>query len=550
MTSSNQQTLEHSRNLRARTDALAAVEEQSVTPTGVVHYNSRGRVLVVGGEQAQWFAARLEEPLHAELLLTDGAEEPGVPTTSLGGRPLRIDGHLGAFRIELGEHGKHSHQLIQADLVVDFGATPLIERDLPPPGYWHFGCEPQDLDAAMLALDGMTGTFEKPRYFDYDPSICAHSRAGQAGCRRCIDSCPADAIISIGEQVEVNPNLCQGGGICATVCPSGAMRYAYPSPADTATRIRTLLTRYRDAGGSHPMMLFVAEGDAVDMPAIPPNVLLVPLEELASAGHELWLAAIAWGAECVLLADGGSVPPKARHALDDQIAMTHGLLQGLGYPTTLLRSIQLDNAPAECTPSGALPTIATFGSDYPKRQLANLAIEHLIEQVVNPPARIPLTGDAPYGRVLVDTEQCTLCMACTSVCPAGALSAGGDSPQLILHEPNCVQCGICANACPEDAITLEAGWLTDPEQRRKPVVLHEEPPFCCIGCGKPFATRRVIDNILDKLADHAMFQSDRARRRLQMCEDCRVVDAVQDEDAMDQGLFGVTKASEKSNRPS
>ena len=29
-----------------------------------------------------------------------------------------------------------------------------------------------------------------------------------------------------------------------------------------------------------------------------------------------------------------------------------------------------------------------------------------------------------------------------------------------------------------------------------------------------------------------MFQSERAKRRLQMCEDCRVVDAVQDADAM------------------
>ena len=33
-----------------------------------------------------------------------------------------------------------------------------------------------------------------------------------------------------------------------------------------------------------------------------------------------------------------------------------------------------------------------------------------------------------------------------------------------------------------------------------------------------------------------MFASERARRRLQMCEDCRVVDAVQDSEAMQAGL--------------
>ena len=47
----------------------------------------------------------------------------------------------------------------------------------------------------------------------------------------------------------------------------------------------------------------------------------------------------------------------------------------------------------------------------------------------------------------------------------------------------------------------------------------------------------MIDNILDKLSGHAMFQSDRARQRLQMCEDCRVIDAVQDAEAMQSGLL-------------
>lgn len=531
-----QATLDQTRNARARSAAQATAERVAIHPTGVVKYESRGRVVVIGGQESQWLATRLQAPLRAEVILTDDSDETGVPATAIAGRALRIEGHLGAFTLDLGEPGKHNHQRIHADLVVDLSAEPRIARELPPPGYWHFGCEAPDLDAACLVLDGMVGTFEKPRYFNYDPDICAHARSGQSGCRRCIDACPAEAIISIGERVEVNPNLCQGGGICATVCPTGAMRYAYPGPGDTAERLRLMLRAYSEAGGTDPVVMFAAESDAAALPATPANVLLLVVEELASVGHELWLAAIAWGAGCVMLADSGSVPDRARTALAEQIALCHGLLEGLGYDPAALQAVDTREMPAQCTAVAGLPDAARFAATDDKRQLATLALDHLWEASVSRTQSFPLPPRSPYGRIAVDSDRCTLCMSCTSVCPALALSAGDDVPRLVFHESNCVQCGICANACPESAISLRPRLLADPAQRRLPATLHEEPPFCCVQCGKAFATRRVVGNILEKLAGHAMFQTDRARRRLQMCEDCRVVDAVQDSEAMQSGI--------------
>jgi hypothetical protein len=55
-------------------------------------------------------------------------------------------------------------------------------------------------------------------------------------------------------------------------------------------------------------------------------------------------------------------------------------------------------------------------------------------------------------------------------------------------------------------------------------LLHEEQPACCISCGKPFATKSMLKVMAKKLEDHWMFQSDADRRRLEMCEDCRVKD--------------------------
>ena len=57
-------------------------------------------------------------------------------------------------------------------------------------------------------------------------------------------------------------------------------------------------------------------------------------------------------------------------------------------------------------------------------------------------------------------------------------------------------------------------------------------PFACIACGKLFAPTSVIRKMQDKLKDHYMFAGDRALERLKMCEDCRVVDIVEDPEAM------------------
>ena len=150
-----------------------------------------------------------------------------------------------------------------------------------------------------------------------------------------------------------------------------------------------------------------------------------------------------------------------------------------------------------------------------------------------------LSAGAPFGTADVDAHACTLCFSCVSACPGKALQTGGEGvPQLLFIEENCLQCGMCTRTCPEDALWITPRLIFDAESRSRKRKLHEEPPFLCTSCGKPFATRSVIDNMLNKLKGHHMFQSERARRRLTLCEDCRVIDIVQDPDALNGGLDG------------
>ncbi len=71
---SNAITAQNELNAKARAEANAAVEGLAVKPTARVEYRSRGRVAVIGGEEAMEFAPRLEAPLHPQVVLLQGAE--------------------------------------------------------------------------------------------------------------------------------------------------------------------------------------------------------------------------------------------------------------------------------------------------------------------------------------------------------------------------------------------------------------------------------------------------------------------------------------------
>jgi ferredoxin len=157
--------------------------------------------------------------------------------------------------------------------------------------------------------------------------------------------------------------------------------------------------------------------------------------------------------------------------------------------------------------------------------LTRFALRELHAGAPVPADVVPLPAGAPFGQVAVDTHGCTLCLACTMVCPTGALTASQDRPALSFTEDSCVQCGLCRTTCPEQVISL-VPRLDFREEARRAVLLKEEEPYHCLRCGKPFGTRASIERIIEKLSasKHWMFAgSAAALDRMRMCGDCRVI---------------------------
>src|SRR5205814_10068141 len=146
----------------------------------------------------------------------------------------------------------------------------------------------------------------------------------------------------------------------------------------------------------------------------------------------------------------------------------------------------------------AVPRPASFLPLGEKRSLMRLALRELHRAAPNPIETIALPDQAPFGAVEIDVGGCTLCLACVSACPTGALGDDPERPMLRFTENACVQCGLCKATCPEKVITLMP-QLDFGAATARAHVLKEEEPFACISCGKTFGVKSTIERITAKL---------------------------------------------------
>jgi ferredoxin len=313
---------------------------------------------------------------------------------------------------------------------------------------------------------------------------CLALSAPLAGCSRCADICPTDAIDPLS--LTVAPERCLGCGRCVAVCPTEAITLpdAIPAPAADIECGR-VGARDRAEGASQAACLGALSEAAL-------------LEAVAALDDDVRLIDRGWCASCPA---GGNPAPWAAavEAANSTLAsLSRHRVRVVTRPTPERRAMSL---PERLEERGAARRglfrrmTAPALQPTPRRGRGPIAPRAVLRRHA---AIARLAGQAEVPAALFPdvaiSDACRNSLVCAAACPTGALSRASEAGGIDFVASACIACGACESACPEGALTLSArgtGSLLD-----RQVALRRVESATCRRCGSRFATEAGDDSCL------------------------------------------------------
>lgn len=519
--------------------ALAVLNEPLPRPSAFVSYDIRRCMLLVGPTAP---VCEIAKKLRHNFNVVAAIDGPWPQTRLVGvrivnARRVSVSGYLGRFTatgtdddgktVDLA--GRSSNDDGCFDLVIDLSPTPLLDQALPPLGYLRLA-DTGEFEVALDNLLALSGDVRKPKYFHFAPEHCVHRRQQVPGCDRCLDVCPTGAISSGELTVKVDPYLCRGCGSCSAVCPTGALTYSDPPTEKIIDRLARALRAYFSAGGIDPWIGFhAADREPMMHWAAARSITILPffVHSVTALGIEAWLAALGFGAAGVAVLVPEGTPQMTFDALSKQADLAGKILVGLGRPSAgvqLLRGYaEEENSDVAIPPAVRINGAWSYPLTDPDPRTRLLAIfDHISSQIHEFPGveNVALQSWATFGCVEVEHDLCTMCLACSNLCPTGALRATHDGSELGFIEAKCVQCGACENGCPEKAIKRLPRFDYQAIRDKGTSTLNRVEMANCAQCGNPFMPVILLDSVLNHLTGEGAAVRD-AKAMLRVCPQCR-----------------------------
>lgn len=349
--------------------------------------------------------------------------------------------------------------------------------------------------APQISARAAKDTFIKSLLFN--ETQCDYAAKDSPACRACLDSCEYSALVedTTAKTIHLRMSDCTECGSCISVCPSGAIQNSRFSVAGLISALET-------SEGYGVLVATDADLMKLSSTLYPETAILsVPNYTLF---NELYLSLL-------VLKSGGDVyfPDLTTLPVSTQVAISNvnRIFERFGGDvigdiisasrhtkrfTPLAR--RLDNLPLRMAVSEGMASLKGYSNN------------------------VYTLPNSLFSDLHVD-DKCTLCMGCAYVCKSGAFQAQPENKSLTLNPALCTGCGHCESICPEHSITLAPGRFREEESYVTFSAVAKDEVFCCVECGKPFATEKAIAKVAGMFA--SLMWDDVKTRTLYCCGECK-----------------------------
>jgi len=379
-----------------------------------------------------------------------------------------------------------------------------------------------------------------PRY-EIVPCVDQSRCRGADKCGLCQSSCTANAVTIEQNMVVINRDRCSGCGACMASCPYNAVYYPTFSLEELDNAMEGLLSDQSAALESRIIAfacetcLSALDGDNNGVVTYPANVLPLEIPCLAMASPWLMLRAFDMGCQALVLisGQGGCHRGVDHNAWEKNIEFVKALLDSWDISSERVRLFRVSEDNVGEVAEGltrfadeiALLGTTQFRLGEPSE--ASEGVLRLPELIRRMGSRSGSSfsgaisaGAVPFGKLSLDSSECTGCGLCAASCPTDALTVGtgkdGAHYQLLFRQDACVGCSKCVDVCPEKCLKLQRVLELD-RIYASASELFRDDMLNCRRCGEPVAPMSMIMHLKDKLQN----PGDMLLEQLELCGRCK-----------------------------
>ncbi len=422
---------------------------------------------------------------------------------------VKIEGTIGELVVELSRNGK----------ITSLAVDQMIWFNAPKSAFKQNGVYDPIKDGIENVVNRVKRNIEHFSYkkaINYNPDICQYkgrvAKDGSDICGDCANICPTNAIIKIDDKKELSFTYedCETCGGCVSVCPSGALDLA-ATPREYMYEASNLLKDYK-------ILVIPEVMDIENLNVKLPQKVLPLIIGGRKFLHEAHLLSLFQQSGAQVVFYTNFLSKGTISALDMVNEIGKRKYEKELVLVTMNESELEDVLQNVEYIEGSRYSIDELGLN--KREIFAARLSYLVGEddlgvYENKDEYIH------YGKVIINENNCTLCLSCVGACNVKALTAHPEDNSLRFNASICTDCTYCAVVCPEsDCIEVVRDKFELKKESFKQVVMAKDELFKCVECGKEFAPRKAVMKIAQMMTP--MFNGDEAKiRTLYCCETCK-----------------------------